>query len=562
MSAEMDFPSNGNDSPDLADKSAWVSVQRGPYRWDLQSLVRHWVTDDGELPLSQWQKEQRVSIIKTGPHRTVYHVKLPDGNFFLKHYRTADWQAILQNIVRPCKADLEWQAAKRIAALGLPTIETVAIGRKKQFGLIRDNFLVSREIEGVEPLDQFVLRDFPQMDARLQQHLRRDIARQLGRMTAILHRNGVLHRDLHPGNVLLQRQGEQGNLFLIDLHSTSWKRRLSLKQIAVNLSLLNNFFSRLTWKTDRLRFLNSYRQIWNAGQALERQLAADAIKRIGEICQQELEQADLRGDKKWQRGNRRLLILNGPPNHCRGLASLGKEQLHRLREHPEALFEKSRLIAWQKREATFQRGLTEISVKGKSQTAIVMAFREAHRARQGWEMGHALVRRRLPAPRPLLFVETPTKSWDYLVIESIPQAVSLKLWLMKLGHTSCEREKRRQLQKVIRAVAVQLRRLHDHGFDQPQLGLRAFLIQETESAPKIWFASLETLDQPHRVDSSRLQYALAMLFGSVRSAFPLGSTDYLRFLRAYLQADFRREWKSYWRGIAGLVVKTTRREAA
>lgn len=561
MSAETDFPSNGSNSHDLCEQSAWVSVQRGLYHWDLQSFVGRWLNDEGQLPIARWREEKQASIVKTGPHRTVYHLQLPEGNFYLKHYRTADWQAILQNMVRPSKADLEWQAAQKIVALGLPTIETVAIGRKQRFGLVRDNFLISREIERVEPLDHFVLRAFPQMESEAQQRLRREVARQLGQMTATLHLNGVLHRDFHPGNVLLQQENGRWQLFLIDLHATSWKRRLSIRQIAENLSLLNNFFFRLTEKTDRLRFLKSYRQIWNADQSTMPQFPSETIKRIGEICQRALEQADLRGDKKWKRGNRRLMILNGPTNHCRGLAELGNNQLRRLCDHPEQLFDAPHFIAWQKRDATIQRGLTEIQRNGKPETAIAIAFAKSQLARQGWEMGHALVRRRLPAPRPLLFVETQKNQWDYLAIEPIPQAISLNQWL-KEPRSAAPSGKPMGFQSVLNAIAVQLRRLHDHRFDQPELNPHALLIQQDKSSAKVWFTSLETLQHVHHVDRSRVRHALANFLGSVQMTLRVGFTDCLRFLRAYLQADFRRDWKSYWQGIACLIGNPSRQEAA
>jgi hypothetical protein len=250
-------------------------------------------------------------------------------------------------------------------------------------------------------LDDYVLHTFPSLDAHQQQAARRDLARLLGEMTARLHLGGLLHRDLHPGNVLIQNQGEGLQVYLIDLHALSRKRQLSLRQIAFNLSLLNNFFARLTFPSDRCRFLHAYAEVWNRGHSKASQFDLDTLRFIDRICQRELQKADVRGDKKWQRGNRRLIILETPPNRCRGLAGLGRKQLESFQARPESLIDKQHLLSWRKHDPSPRRAVIELTLDAKPLRAIVTSFPMANLARNAWEMGHALVRRRLPAPRPL-----------------------------------------------------------------------------------------------------------------------------------------------------------------
>ena len=88
--------------------------------------------------------DRSVETVKTGPHRTVYRLSLALGEFYLKHFRINNWKTLLLNALRPTKADLEWNAALRIARLGLPTFEPVALGQIRRAGLVADSFLVSK----------------------------------------------------------------------------------------------------------------------------------------------------------------------------------------------------------------------------------------------------------------------------------------------------------------------------------------------------------------------------------------------------------------------------------
>ena len=535
--------------------SRWVSLRRGAFRWDLDPALIAWLDDEGELPISSWLEAGQAAIIKTGPHRTVYRLMLPSGIYYLKHYRTPDWQTVLQNLVRPCRADLEWQSAQKIAGLGLKTFKTEAVGRRRRLGVVRDNYLITREIADAEPLDRFVLKMFPALRPAEQQTARREIARQLGEIAAKLHLAGLLHRDLHPGNVLIQTLRAGLQLYLIDLHALGRKRRLSLAQIAGNLALLNNFFARLTGRSDRLRFLKAYAKIWNAGgrtPAFDRQ----AVRRVDRICQLELEKADRRGDLKWQRGNRRLIILEQAPNRCRGLAGLGREQLQSFQSAPESLFAEPRLIAWRKHDGLHRRATIELMQSGKPVRAIATAFVAPNLARTAWDMGHALLRRRLPAARPLLFVETPAGEADFLVLEQIPGATSLSDRLREHPDDGW-------MDEFLSRLAFELKRLHDYGFYQPSLGSRSILLREEAMGLSVWFVSLEDFQKRTRIESRQIIASLAHGFASWPSDHRLRSSQRLRFLRSYLGDRFAAEWKTFWRAISSEAERSAAsREAA
>ncbi len=548
-------------TPEPALSAGWLRMRRGAYRWELIEPIAGWLDEDGELPISDWLALGLAKIIKTGPHRTVYRLMMSQGTFYLKHYRTPGWQAVLQNLVRPSKAELEQRAALRVRELGLNTIETVAVGRRRDLGVVTDNFLISRAIENVLPLDAFVIETFPTLNFKEQTKARRQIARQLGTLAAVLHRGGVLHRDLHPGNILIQRRGESLELFLIDLHALSQKRNLSETARALNLALVNNFFARRSSITDRCRFLNAYFEVWNQDHSEKEQLPRDAVRFVDRICQTELKTADARGDKKWRRGNRRLIILETPPNRCRGLSGFGRIILHSLKENPEQLFEDRPVFAWQKSAEGNQQAVIELPYQGQSQRAMLTRFRLPDQARQAWEMGHALLRRRLPTPLPLLFVETPAGQWDYFITEEIAGAVSLKRRAWEQAQNLSQTEFDRWLRDVTLALAKALQSLHEHGFHQGELTLSSWIIA-TEGPLRLWFVPLENLRQHSRITSEQIQRSFAKLAKSLPSELYISQSGRLRFLRSYLGPRFRAEWKSYWRSVSLLLMDVPGQEAA
>ncbi len=537
-----------------------IRVRRGAFRWELIEPLARWLDGDGELPISEWLALGVATVIKSGPHRAVYRLILPQGTFYLKHYRTPDWQAVLQNVVRPAKADLEWRSARRVSELGLKTIETVAVGRRRVLGVVTDNFLISRAIENVQPLDEFVAETLPGFESSEQCRFRQEIARRLGRLAAALHRGGILHRDLHPGNVLIQRQDNGAQLFLIDLHALHQKRFLTRRQIARNLALLNNFFARRSSLADRCRFLKAYFEASNQRQPDQR-ISRDTLRFVESICRRELEKADVRGDKKWRRGNRRLIILETPPHRCRGLSGLGRVLLQSLKQNPDQLVEDWPLFSWQKSAEGDQQAVIELPYNRQTQRAVLTVFRSTGSARGAWEMGHALVRRKLPAAVPLLFVETPAGRPDYFITEEIAGAVTLKRGAWELKQTLPPTKFEDWISDVAVAVARNLQSLHEHGFHYSDITLSSLLVA-TEGPLRLWFASLEKLRQHTGVSPRDVQKTFAQLGASLPGELGISRSARLRFLRSYLGPRFAAEWKSYWRNIAGLSMDFAQREAA
>ena len=118
-------------------------------------------------------------------------------------------------------------------------------------------WMVSRAVEPATPLDAW---HNARAEAGAAGNLKavRAASKALAELVARMHDAGVLHHDLHTGNVLVQGQGADVRLTLMDLHRVSRRRRLSRRRRAANLAQLLHDRRHLTTRSQRLGFLQHY----------------------------------------------------------------------------------------------------------------------------------------------------------------------------------------------------------------------------------------------------------------------------------------------------------------
>ena len=112
------------------------------------------------------------------------------------------------------------------------------------------------EVQGAMPIQKYLM---PASDEPTPCSLRekRDLLRQFGLTVGRMHRAGVVHGDLRPGNVLVRRNGNRWEFFLIDNERTRRHRYLRGRLRRKNLVQIN-MLPRGISNTDRMRFFLPY----------------------------------------------------------------------------------------------------------------------------------------------------------------------------------------------------------------------------------------------------------------------------------------------------------------
>lgn len=264
-----------------------------------------WLRDDfakawtGRDPFEEAAKLQG-ELFRDMPGRRTLRFEQDGASFFLKLHYGVGWGEIFKNLVRGrlpiLGASNEYEAIRRCEKLGVATMTPVAFGKKGANPAKQTSFIVTEDLTGTISLEDLAL-DWATTppDYRLKTAL----IRKVGKISGLLHRNGLNHRDYYICHFLLKiPNGVEGidpddlQLHLIDLHRAQLrqqvpKRWLFKDVVGLYFSTFDMGFS----QRDYLRFIRSYtglplkqalseyRWLWDTLQAKAEKLYVRKAKR-------------------------------------------------------------------------------------------------------------------------------------------------------------------------------------------------------------------------------------------------------------------------------------------
>jgi tRNA A-37 threonylcarbamoyl transferase component Bud32 len=198
----------------------------------------------------------RAACLHWGPGSSVSRVRIGGDaaalDLAVKWNPWRGWRRALSDWLHGSRARRALAASRRLAPTGLLQPEVLAVAERCRFGVVRESFLLTRFLEGADPLPIAMAR---LVDARTP---RRALLRALGEAIGRLHAQGFDHRDSKHSNLLVD---PSGRIVFLDLEAVHRLPPRSLRRRARALGSLEAFARDLyPWlpARERICFLRAY----------------------------------------------------------------------------------------------------------------------------------------------------------------------------------------------------------------------------------------------------------------------------------------------------------------
>ncbi len=514
--------------------------------------------------------------VKHNTSRTVYCGHVGGQEIYLKHFHS---RSIVHRGLRhlgSSDAMRELRFAKYLSSRGVPTAPALAA------------FCA----DGVEWLATQGVAPAQRVDAWHEQQLRR--GRQgrrlicqatiaLARLIGHMHAAGVVHRDLHCGNILV-RAGDDPErpveLVLMDLHRAYRRGDLSRRAMSANLAQLYHDRHHLTTRTERLRFLTHYLRASGASGTLHGWHVL-----VERFAQMHTRRQHSQRDRRVLKHNRYFAKLS-MPGGWRAYVVLGSKRRmagSRAAEHsfraadwlealgrPESLLEggEGEVVKDSRSSLVVRRRLKvgphslDVYVKRRRRKhtwkVVPDCFRPA-RAIRAFALGHALLTRRIATALPLAALERrsgPVLLDSILITEAVeaPQLNEfMERWLgvPPKGDTRLSAAEQHQLARdVLWQLGRLVQRLHDSRFAHRDLKATNMLVRwQVGASPEIVLVDLDGLTRRRVLTARRRFQGLMRLNVSLLKCPVVNRAGRLRMLMGYLRrpGGGAVHFKPYWR---------------
>ena len=207
----------------------------------------------GLLPALSPVNSSTRSQVFTGP------LSGQPGAFYFKRMLRRNALDVLKHCVRASRARRAWRNSLALLRDGIGADQPVGLAEERVAGMVTQSLLVTAAIEEAPRAIAWLLA--PSRGLVGHPAAKRRFLEQLAEHLGRAHARGWDHADLHLGNILCRRAGDDYRFFWIDTEGVRRHRHLPLRRRLSILCRLSCTVYGLT-RTDRLRLWRTYLRHW------------------------------------------------------------------------------------------------------------------------------------------------------------------------------------------------------------------------------------------------------------------------------------------------------------
>lgn len=447
--------------------------------------------------------------------------------FFVKVFKEGGLGDSLKSMVLGHKAKREFLASRYLTDCGINTSKVVAVG----VGVFPSTkaIIISEAISGFEPLGRLFL------DSRTEEKDR--CIELLAELTSVLHRASFHHRDYHPGNLLLVRDEEKnGEIFVIDLHRTSFPRNMMKKRGLLNIANIIYYLKPYINEKDIFKFLSQYKKK-NPDSRWDIDRVEGLIKRrVGRIERRRFSSRTKRCYKK----SSEFSYLKSKNQNIYFLREIGgrlDEILGLVKDFSRG---GGRVIKDGKKSkvALFDTEKGELVIKGYERLSIrnrIEALIRKSRGHSFWWAARGISVRGFNTPKPLALIIKKKRLIPhkiYVVTESIRPSLELDRFIVKNFSSGDNKDKKALL---VRDLAGIIGGLCNKGIYHGDLKAANIAVKDEGGAYKFSFLDLDNVYFKKRISKRRMAKNLSQLFVTI--PLLINADDRRDFFHTYLEVS-------------------------
>jgi len=515
--------------------------------------------------------------VKHNASRTVYRGSVDGQLIYLKYFHSCSPLHRLMRLLGGGDAMREVRFSRRLRARGVPTVEALAATCADGV-----EWLATRAVEPSMPADAWHVRQLALGQAG-RKRIDRAIA-EFGRMVGLMHAAGIIHRDLHCGNVLVRTDGDPDGpvrLVLMDLHRASRRRKLSRGARSKNLAQLLHDRYYVTTRSQQIRFLKHYLKASGAPGSIRgwRMLIEHFARMHSRRQHNQRDRRVFRDGKYFSRirlpRRWRGYVVLASKRHMAGSVAANceftVEQWQRALGDPPGLLEGDGAVVYKEGNSSrvMRRKITvggrelDVFVKRtirKRRWKVLLDCLRPSRPIRAFSLGHSLLTRHIATALPLAALERrvgPVLLDSILITEAVDAQRMDTFLETRLAETPNDdapltvNQRRLLGREVLWQLGRLLQRLHDNRFAHRDLKATNLLIRWSPGqSPEIVLVDLDGLTRRTMIMTARCRFqGLMRLNVSLLKCPAVNRAGRLRMLMGYLRriGTGRVAFKPYWR---------------